>query len=492
MTISRRGVVGGMASAPLAIKRKKWTTEDLDLCDETMRLEAKLSFWAYRRYLNPDMLVGWWQRQVSQELHKFWLAYRAGKRPKLLLQSPPQHGKSTMVVDFLSWAIGQDPTLKIIFSSYSDRLGIRANLRLQRIMNNPRYSSVFGPRLSRAGQMNGRVIEFAGYQGYFRNTTVLGSVTGEAMDLGVIDDPIKGRAEAGSEVKRESTWHWLTDDFLTRLADRGALLMIMTRWHLDDPAGRLILNYPGVRSLRYPALAEHAEEFRQEGEPLFPELKSLEFLQKMRSAMTLSSWESLYQQQPIVVGGDMFPVSKITLVPEMPADDNVASVARYWDKAGTSDGGAYTAGVLMARMKDGTYTVSDVRRGQWSALDRERIIRQTAEIDAQRYSTTQVFIEQEPGSGGKESAEATIRNLAGFIVEADRVSGAKEVRADPFAAQWQAGNVRLVAAPWNRDYLDEHEHFPNGKYKDQVDASSGAFNKIASKYRYPNDMDWVS
>ena len=66
------------------------------------------------------------------------------------------------------------------------------------------------------------------------------------------------------------------------------------------------------------------------------------------------------------------------------------------------------------------------------------------------------------------------------------------MRADPFAAQWQAGNVRLVSAPWNRDYLDEHEHFPAGKYKDQVDASSGAFNKIASKYRYDSTLAWVS
>jgi predicted phage terminase large subunit-like protein len=168
------------------------------------------------------------------------------------------------------------------------------------------------------------------------------------------------------------------------------------------------------------------------------------------------------------------------------------SAARYWDKAGTSEGGAYSAGVLMLRMSDGTFVVADVRRGRWSALDRERVIKQTAVTDHELYSITKVFVEQEPGSGGKESAEASVRMLAGFSVEADRVSGSKEVRADPYAAQWQAGNVRLVAAPWNREYLDEHEHFPSGKYKDQVDASSGAFNKIASKYRYDSTLSWVS
>jgi predicted phage terminase large subunit-like protein len=146
----------------------------------------------------------------------------------------------------------------------------------------------------------------------------------------------------------------------------------------------------------------------------------------------------------------------------------------------------------MLRMRDGTFVVVDVRRGQWSALDREKVIKQTVSIDHEMYPMTKFYVEQEPGSGGKESAEATVRMLAGYTTEADRVSGSKEVRADPFSAQWQAGNIRLVTALWNRAYLDEHEHFPVGKYMDQVDASSGAFNKIASKYRYPSSMDWVS
>jgi predicted phage terminase large subunit-like protein len=218
----------------------------------------------------------------------------------------------------------------------------------------------------------------------------------------------------------------------------------------------------------------------------------LEFLLERKTAMAQASWESEYQQNPIIVGGGMFPIERITAVPERPAARDVVSAARYWDKAGTAGGGAYSAGVLMLRMRDGTFVVCDVRRGQWSALDRERVIKQTAEIDRERYPPTKIYVEQEPGSSGKESAEASIRMLAGYSVQADRVSGAKEVRAEPFAAQWQAGNVRLVAAPWNRDYLDEHESFPSGRYKDQVDASSGAFNKIASKYRYDSTLAWVS
>jgi predicted phage terminase large subunit-like protein len=361
---------------------------------------------------------------------------------------------------------------------------------------NPKHPAIFGTQvLGARSRYNSDMIEFEGAgvdRGYFRNTTVEGAVTGESLDIGVIDDPIKGRAEANSQLTREKTWAWMTDDFMTRFSDKGGLLMIMTRWHLDDPAGRLMELNPDVRVCRYPALAEEDEEHRKQGEPLFPELKSAEFLDKQRATMTLAGWQSVYQQAPIIVGGDMFPIDKAAIVPEIPARANVHQAIRYWDKAGTHEGGAFSAGVLMLKMEDGTVCVVDVRRGRWSALEREKMILQTARIDERLYPEMQVCVEQEPGSGGKESAERTIRMLAGYSVEADRVSGAKEVRADPFAAQWQAGNVRIVAANWNRDYLDEHEHFPAGKYADQVDASSGAFNKLASKYRYDSTLSWVS
>jgi len=108
------------------------------------------------------------------------------------------------------------------------------------------------------------------------------------------------------------------------------------------------------------------------------------------------------------------------------------------------------------------------------------VIKQTAQLDAQKPgSPVVVWVEQEPGSGGKESAENTIQLLAGYPVHKEKVTGSKEVRADPFAAQCEAGNVRLVKGSWNAAYLDELTSFPNGKYKDQVDASSGAFNKLA-------------
>ncbi len=151
---------------------------------------------------------------------------------------------------------------------------------------------------------------------------------------------------------------------------------------------------------------------------------------------------------------------------------------RYWDKAGTRDGGAYTAGVLMHKLKDGRFCVAHCRRGQWAALEREREIKRTAELDGRRVP---IAVEQEPGSGGKESAESTIRNLAGWRVTADRPTGDKAVRAEPYAAQVQGGNVLVVRGAWTQAFIDEHIAFPVGRTKDQVDAAAAAFNLIAVK-----------
>ena len=103
----------------------------------------------------------------------------------------------------------------------------------------------------------------------------------------------------------------------------------------------------------------------------------------------------------------------------------------------------------------------------------------------------EVYVEQEPGSGGKESAESTIRMLAGYAVYADRVTGNKVVRAEPFAAQVQGGNVGLVAGEWVTAFLDEAEVFPAGKWKDQIDAAAGAFSKLASSTAYLPLDKWL-
>lgn len=476
---------------------------DLDLIERVHLAHCREDFYAYRRYITPQLIEGWYQQEVAEELQRFFWDWRDGLKPVLVLEAPPQHGKSRQVIDFVTWASGHDPDLKTIYASYSDDLGLVANTTVQRIIDSEKYRKVFsrtalnasGTRDAQA-KRNSSYLEYVGAQGSFRNTTVRGQITGMGLQLGLVDDPMKGREEASSQTVRDKTWFWFTDDFFSRFAENAAMILIMTRWHIDDVVGRFLERYPNAKVLKYPALGRvkggaWIADDGERGQALFPELKSREFLMMRKNLLGIGSWQSLYQQSPIVVGGDLFPVEKLSIVKAVPL--NIRRSVRYWDKAGTKGGtGAHTAGVLMHELTTGRFIIEDVVRGHWSALDREERIRQCAAIDnANRMVET--WVEQEPGSGGKESAEATVRNLRGYKAYMDKVTGSKEIRAEPYAAQVQAGNVDLMSGSWNRAFIAEHEMFPNGKHKDQVDAAGGAFNKLTiRKSSYDTSLSWVT
>jgi predicted phage terminase large subunit-like protein len=483
---------------------RAWTQEDIDLYDRYYCALARDDFFAYRRYIDPTLIVGWYQQRVAKALMRFHDMWMQKKRPVLVLEAPPQHGKSRQVHDFISWVTGKHPAMKTIYTSYSDDLGLVANTRLQRIFSGDKFINVF-PELGevwRSGEItkNSYHLEFGEGKGEFRNTTVLGQITGMGLELGVIDDPLKGRKEANSPQVRQNTWTWFTDDFFSRFTDTAALLMIMTRWHTDDPAGRFMEKYPEAIELKFPALGRFTADGRwvmddsKNGCALFPEFKGEEFIRKRKTVLSQASWMSLYQQSPITVGGDMFPIDKFRIAPQVPRKEIVKSV-RYWDKAGTErrkdEKGSRTAGVLMHKMHDGTFLIENVVSGAWKSLEREKVIKNTSETDSAICPFLDIYVEQEPGSGGKESAENTIRMLAGKNVFADRVTGDKATRADPYSAQVQQGNVLLLAADWNQTFIDEHETFPNGPQKDKVDAASGAFNKLTGGSSYDTSMSWV-
>jgi predicted phage terminase large subunit-like protein len=462
--------------------------------------KARKDFLWFRHFIRPGLLHAWWQRDVAAHLMEFWEELRTGKRPALVLQAPPQHGKTEQVTDFVAWCAGMDPNIKTIFGSYSEDLGIRVNMNLQRIYDSERFKRVFGlTRINETNQTsdsgrwmrNSSLIEYVGFNGSFRNTTVMGQINGMGLDLGVIDDPIKGRAEASSKVTRDKTWNWFTDDFFGRFSNQAGFLMIMTRWHLDDPAGRWLEHFPNTKVLRYPAIAEQDETYRRKGGALFPQMKPLSFLKARKQVLTQASWESIYQQRPIAAGGDMFPVERFKVVDSFDRSKIRKSI-RYIDKAGTEGGGAFTAAVLVHDMQDKTTVIEDVIRGQWGAMERETRVMQAAMADkaiCKRYS---IWFEQEPGSGGKESAEASVRRFKAFDAHADKVTGEKIVRAEPYAGAVQNGDVSLVAGEWNRAFIEEHEQYPYGKYLDQVDATAGAFNKLAESVgSYDRTLSWV-
>ena len=162
--------------------------------------------------------------------------------------------------------------------------------------------------------------------------------------------------------------------------------------------------------------------------------------------------------------------------------NDVIRWVRCWDLAATEkteDGDpAYTSGVLIGKRKNGRYVIADVINRQMSASDVRKTIKLTAQADRAAYKRVRIRLPKDPGQAGKEQAESYIKYLAGFDVKTVAETGSKEARAEPMAAQWQAGNFDLVAGPWNEEYLLQLENFPDGKFKDMVDASANGFAEI--------------
>lgn len=178
--------------------------------------------------------------------------------------------------------------------------------------------------------------------------------------------------------------------------------------------------------------------------------------------------------------GLFFKRTQVNMIPTIPED--VVRWVRAWDLAATTDEeskeSAFTAGVLIGKRRNGRYVVADVINERMSASDVRTTIKNTATTDLVRFKRVRIRLPQDPGQAGKEQAQSYIKFLAGFDVTAIPESGNKEVRAEPMAAQWQAGNFDVVVGDWNEIYFNQLESFPASKFKDMVDASSSAFAEL--------------
>lgn len=183
--------------------------------------------------------------------------------------------------------------------------------------------------------------------------------------------------------------------------------------------------------------------------------------------------------------GLFFPRSTLPeLLPDVPND--VVKWVRAWDLAATDtdEGGdpAYTASVLLGKRKDGSYVIADATNHRIKAEKVRSLVKQCAASDKAKYKRVKTRLSQDPGQAGKEQAQSYIKMLAGYNVVTVKESGDKQSRAEPFAAQWQAGNVYVVAATWTEALLGQYESFPESKYMDLVDSGANAFNELESTH----------
>lgn len=401
---------------------------------------------------------------------------REPKQYDLIINISPGTTKSTICsVMFPAWCWTRDATIRLICGSYAFPLSLYLGTQSRDVLLSDKFLSLYGAGMQLTEMQKGLQMNDKGGQRIATSTG--GSITGMHGHFLVIDDPINPK-QAVSKVALKSANDWIDHTLMTRKVDKRItpFILIMQRLHQNDPTGHLLDNRQegDIRHICLPAeltnnvKPRRLRHFYVDG--LMDTVRlSRPILEASKRELGEYGYAGQFMQSPIPAGGAMFRTDRIEVVA---ATVRGKKSIRYWDKAGTAGGGAFTVGVLMSVDTQGCYWILDVIRGQWEASSRENIIRQTAEIDGEDVI---VAVEQEPGSGGKESAQNTVKRLAGFRVRIDRPFGDKELRADPFAVQVNGGNVKLAKGVWNKEYLDELQYFPFSTYKDQVDASSGAF-----------------
>lgn len=399
----------------------------------------------------------------------------------LVINVPPGSSKSSICsVMFPAWCWLRLKSCRSLCCSYGASLSLDLSIRCRELIRSRKFQLWYGDEIAMSRNRDKKEA-FGNTSGGMRfATSTFGMATGVHSHFIIMDDPMDP-TEACNDNSAKNINKWLDSTLSTRKVDKEltAIIIIMQRLSEMDTTAHFLEKGIPIRHICLPA--EKSENIKPSylakyyvNELLDPVRMSKEILKRMRLDMGAYNFAGQMLQMPYPLGDGMFRPGAIELVKACP--EPISKIVRYWDKAASSGKGCYTAGVKIARLQSGKFIVMDVKRGQWDTDARERIIRQTAMMDGVK--TTVVF-EQEPGSAGVDSAKASIRNLAGFKALADKPSGDKVLRADPFSTQINSGNVYCQLGEWTKDFLHELEAFPNGKYKDQVDAASGAFNYLA-------------
>ena len=398
-----------------------------------------------------------------------------GRDKRVVVSLPPRHGKSSLISErFPAYLFNRNPTAKVGVISYSQELANNFSRKSRAITSefltlNPERTAVSEWQTLYGGSLIAR-----GHSS---------SITGFGIEYLLIDDLIKNVEEASNPALLEKIYDTFASDIFTRLEGRSNVLVIGTRWSEDDIIGRILKSEVGGKweTINIPAIAMEDDPLgREEGEPLWPERYDIEKLDEIRQVLGSRQFDALYQGLPRPRDSEFFLVNNIGTFKRFPNNfRQSAQIIIGVDKAASKGRGDYSSFSALALSK-GTYYLLEVMRGQWGTHEREQNLLRFV----RRYESTfglsrvKTVVEIEPGSGGKDSYLMTAKTLAGHRVVGHRVTGGKGVRAEPIAAQIEAGNFLIKEGEWNPAFLDELKSFP-GTHDDQVDSTSVAFNKLS-------------
>lgn len=285
------------AGAVLEMRRRKRARMRESL--ETFLLEDGEGDWQTAKHL----------KYLISKLETFVKDVEEGRSPRLIITMPPRHGKSEVTTKkFPAWVLGNHPSWEMIIASYSADLAEEFSGKCRDTFK--KHELVFGVELSKSSS-SVKKWGIEGTRGVLASTGVGGSATGRGARIAIVDDPFKNREEANSHLKRERVWDWYKSTIRTRLASGGGMIIIQTRWHDEDLAGKLLKAMEEGEGeefelINLPAIAEEGDILgRKVGEPLWPEMFPLSELMKTKRAVGRLEWASLYQQKPTVDGGSI-------------------------------------------------------------------------------------------------------------------------------------------------------------------------------------------
>jgi predicted phage terminase large subunit-like protein len=398
-----------------------------------------------------------------------------GTCDRLMVQMPPGSAKSFYgSILFPAYFFGKYPRGQIIATAHTASLADYFGGQVRKTI--VRHGELLGVRLAKESRAVGAFSLQEG--GEYLAAGVRGPITGRRADLILIDDPIKSWAEAERDTLRNALHDWYSAELAARLKPGGRIVLIMTRWHDDDLAGRLIRAGDGWTQLKLPALAAADDPLgRAEGAALWPAWQDEEAIARRRREVGELVFAAIYQQAPRPADSALFNIKTIRTLPEAPVG---VRCIRAWDLAATAAGMGrdpdYTVGLKLAETAEKQLVVLDVIRVQASPAQVEERILTTAAADGTHVT---VALPQDPGQAGAAQIMTMTRALAGYKLMATPETGSKEARAMPAATQIDAGNLHIVFAPWNDAFLAELAAFPDARKDDQVDALSRAVNMLA-------------
>lgn len=398
-------------------------------------------------------------------------ALEAREIRRLIVTMPPRHGKTLHVSQALpAWYLGRRPGEQVILASYAAELAEQNSRRARGFLLDPRWP--FEARVSAKSAAVGRWHTNAG--GGCIAAGVGGGITGFGADLLVVDDPVKGREEADSAAIRESTWRWWTEVALTRLQPGAVVLLVQTRWHEDDLAGR-VLSSPGAKEwtvLSLPAFAEEGDSLgRAEGEALWADWYAADHLAALRTEIGERAYSALYQQQPTPDRGGIFQrpwlEGRYTRLPE-----GVRALQAVDSAFKTGVGNDWS--VIATWATDGAwFYLVDVWRRRVEFPELVRAI----ETEAAEHSPDAVLVED---TAAGQSAIQELRRTTSLPIVALKATGSKVSRAEAISPLFESGKVLLPeqAPGWLGPWVEEHVAFPASRHDDQVDTTSIALERL--------------